>query len=109
MINSNSCFSFSLLFLLLTSFIRSVVILFLVLGKLPKFIKTFFLNLSPQDKEQLKQLAREFWTATDEKAVLAEIQRRYPALYNKIDPVLKQLKSKIEGLTPEAKAFVKKV
>jgi len=72
----------------------------------PEEVKKFFANLTDEDKAILKELAGKHAEFETEDQVLDAVKAKSPALYEKVNTLRTLVKSKIDSLNPDAKAFV---
>jgi predicted transcriptional regulator len=72
----------------------------------PEEVKKLVANLTDEDKAVLKELAGKHGEFQTEDQVMEAVKEKSPALYEKINTLRTLVKSKIDSLQPDAKAFV---
>jgi len=72
----------------------------------PEEVKTFYAELTEEDKTILKELAGKHATFENEDQALEALKEKSPKLYEKAKALHTLVKDKIDALNPEAKAFV---
>jgi len=72
----------------------------------PEEVKKFIANLTDEDKAVLKELAGKHAEFETEDQVMDAIKAKSPSLYEKVNALRTLVKSKIDSLQPDAKAFV---
>jgi geranylgeranyl pyrophosphate synthase len=75
----------------------------------PEEVKTFYADLTDEDKSVLKDLASKHATFENEDQALEALKEKSPKLYEKAKELHTLVKTKIDSLNPEAKTFVNEV
>jgi predicted nuclease with TOPRIM domain len=72
----------------------------------PEDVKDFYKDLTDEDKQVLKEIAQNHASYENEDQVLEALKAKNEKLYNKAKELHTHLKTKIDSLKPDAKAFV---
>lgn len=72
-------------------------------------MKNFYKDLTPDDKQILRELASKHATFANEDAALEALKDKSDKLYKKAVELRNFVKAKIDSLKPDAKAFVDEV
>ncbi|VDK39660.1 unnamed protein product [Gongylonema pulchrum] len=75
----------------------------------PEEVKDFYKDLSPEDKQVLRDLAGRQASFANEDAALEALKEKSPKLHTKAMALRNFLKGKIDSLKPEAKTFVEEI
>uniref|UniRef100_A0A915PIF0 Fatty-acid and retinol-binding protein 1 n=1 Tax=Setaria digitata TaxID=48799 RepID=A0A915PIF0_9BILA len=75
----------------------------------PDEVKNFYKDLTPEDKEILRELASKHASFANEDAALEALKHKSDKLYKKAVELRNFVKAKIDSLKPDAKLFVDEV
>ncbi|VDN07090.1 unnamed protein product [Thelazia callipaeda] len=75
----------------------------------PQEVTNFYNDLTPEDKQILRELASNHASFANEDAVLQAFKEKSEKLYNKAIELRNFVKAKIDSLNTEAKTFVEEV
>ncbi|CAJ0596679.1 unnamed protein product [Cylicocyclus nassatus] len=76
---------------------------------IPQEAKDFLTGLSDADKNVLKEIAKDYSKLKNEDDALAALKQKSPALGEKAEKLHQMVKTKVDALGDEAKAFAKEI
>uniref|UniRef100_A0A1I7U400 DUF148 domain-containing protein n=1 Tax=Caenorhabditis tropicalis TaxID=1561998 RepID=A0A1I7U400_9PELO len=73
---------------------------------LPREVVDAYSNLSPQDRNDLKEVFQNYRSYRNEQEMISALKQRNPALGSRVERKMFDLKGKVAGLSDESKEFV---